>query len=110
MAVKFSSLHNSKGKLPVSLKFLVTRIINKISKFKLGVGPINLKSFKGKNKDTHVYYTESHLKMVKTIAHEEKHTFHSKTAITHKKRDVNKSSRSSTWDQQLLVKENCEEP
>ena len=26
-------------------KFLVTRIINKISKFKLGVGPINLKSY-----------------------------------------------------------------
>lgn len=105
-------------------KKLVTFIYNKTSKFKLGLDPMNLKSYskipntiprilmnqlKDKNKDTHVYYTESHnSKWLKTIAQEEekKSTFHSKTTITHQKVDDNKSSRSTTWDQQLLVKEN----
>lgn len=107
-------------------KKLVTFIYNKTSKFKLGLDPMNLKSYskipntiprilmnqlKDKNKDTHVYYTESHnSKWLKTITQKEKHThthtFHSETTITHQKEDNNKSSRSTTWDQQLLVKEN----
>jgi len=76
----------------INQKNLVAFIFNKTSKFKVGVGSMNLKSYstipntiprilmnqlKDKNKDTHVYYTESHnSKWLKTIAQEEEKKQH----------------------------------